>query len=258
MYTAVGWLTALLGVTNLALFHPRLFQESDIAAREGQMKAKLAQQSSIAQNNRWVNLTPDYYGISVIIVTFFIVFFNFVLLETLGTPVSIDQFGWSHSTAITNVGLTMIISSVVSTSIFFLIPYLARKIDERVLLLGFGIVPMILGRLFFFPFFGPSPPQREFGCVDPDTEVVVEGINTAAECATYFVEESNRLRAYQWVVIQHGCPEQQKWCFEMPALNPFIVAVGYALCTLGFPFCIALSQTIFSKMIGPRPQVVFH
>lgn len=58
-----------------------------------------------------------------------------------------------------------------------------------------------------------------------------------------------------WEVIDHGCPETQSWCFEIPALDPFIVAIGYAICTLGFPFCIALSQTIFSKMIGPRPQV---
>jgi len=75
-----------------------------------------------------------------------------VLFFRLGTPVSIDQFGWSDEKAITVVGLTMIISSVVSTSLFFLIPILAKVLDERVLLIGFGIVPMIIGRVFFFPF----------------------------------------------------------------------------------------------------------
>ncbi|CAL8071554.1 unnamed protein product [Orchesella dallaii] len=245
MYTAVGWLTAALGLTNLILFHPKLFRESDIAVREAQMKAKLTQKNGgnlINDNNRWNNLRPDYTGLSVIVVTFFIVFFNFVLLETLGTPVSIDQFGWSHETAITNVGLTMIISSVVSTSIFFLIPRLAMKIDERILLVGFGIVPMIIGRLFFFPFSGDSPPMREFACISHET--VYDNV-TQAECV-----ESG----YHWDVVQHGCPASQTWCFEMPALSPLIVAIGYAICTLGFPFCIALTQTIFSKMIGPRPQ----
>lgn len=43
MYTAVGWLTAVLGLTNLVLFHPKLFRENDIAQREAQMKAKLTQ-----------------------------------------------------------------------------------------------------------------------------------------------------------------------------------------------------------------------
>jgi hypothetical protein len=66
--------------------------------------------------------------------------------------VSIDQFGWSDEKAITVVGLTMIISSIVSTSLFFLIPILAKRFDERILLIGLGIVPMIIGRIFFFPF----------------------------------------------------------------------------------------------------------
>ncbi|ODM98429.1 Major facilitator superfamily domain-containing protein 8 [Orchesella cincta] len=250
MYTAVGWLTAALGLTNLILLHPKLFGESDIAVREAQMKAKLAQRNGgsklnlMNDNNRLKHLRPDYTGLSVIVITFFIVFFNFVLLETLGTPVSIDQFGWSHETAITNVGLTMIISSVVSTSIFFLIPRLAKKIDERMLLVGFGIVPMIAGRLFFFPFSGDSPPMREFGCINRENGTVIQNV-TQVECLG---------SGYHWDVLQHGCPASQTWCFEMPALDPIIVAIGYAICTLGFPFCIALTQTIFSKMIGPRPQ----
>jgi len=51
MYTAVGWLTAALGLTNLILFHPKLFRESDIAVREGQMKAKLAQRNGGSKPN---------------------------------------------------------------------------------------------------------------------------------------------------------------------------------------------------------------
>jgi len=60
---------------------------------------------------------------------------------------------------------------------------------------------------------------------------------------------------HKWVIIDHGCPPSQEWCQTIPALDPIVVAIGYAICTLGFPFCIALSQTIFSKIIGPRPQV---
>lgn len=52
MYTAVGWLTALLGLTNLILFHPKFFQESDIAQREAQMKAKLNAQKQSTRNEK--------------------------------------------------------------------------------------------------------------------------------------------------------------------------------------------------------------
>jgi hypothetical protein len=63
-----------------------------------------------------------------------------------------DQFGWSAEKAIVIIAITMIISSVVSTSLFFLIPVGAKYFDERILLIVFGIVPYTLGRLFFFPF----------------------------------------------------------------------------------------------------------
>jgi hypothetical protein len=42
MYTAVGWLTATLGLINLVFFHPNFFHESDIAIREAQGKAKIS------------------------------------------------------------------------------------------------------------------------------------------------------------------------------------------------------------------------
>lgn len=63
-----------------------------------------------------------------------------------------DQFGWSAERTIVIVGTAMIISSIVSTSLFFLIPVAAKHFDERVLLIGFGVVPYTLGRIFFFPY----------------------------------------------------------------------------------------------------------
>lgn len=38
MYTAAGWTSMLFGIINLVLFHPKLFHESDIAAKEVQYK----------------------------------------------------------------------------------------------------------------------------------------------------------------------------------------------------------------------------
>ncbi|OXA52425.1 Major facilitator superfamily domain-containing protein 8 [Folsomia candida] len=190
---------------------------------------------------------PDYLGIMVIVFTFFIVFFEFVLLETLGTPVSMDQFGWSAERTIVIVGTAMIISSIVSTSLFFLIPIGAKYFDERVLLIGFGVVPYTLGRIFFFPYSSEVAPMRRLGCLHSNgTELV--GLNE---------EQCNANDDVHWKVVQHGCPEAQTWCFELPALTPVTVAIGYAICTLGFPCCMVLCQTIFSKMLGPRPQGVW-
>lgn len=87
--------------------------------------------------------------------------------------------------------------------------------------------------------------MRRLGCLHSNgTELV--GLNE---------EQCNANDDVHWKVVQHGCPEAQTWCFELPALTPVTVAIGYAICTLGFPCCMVLCQTIFSKMLGPRPQV---
>jgi len=193
-----------------------------------------------------MGLKPDYGAISAIVATFFIIFFQFVMLETLGTPVSMEQFGWSATKALTVVGWTMIVSSIVSTTIFFLIPILAKFFDERVLLVGFGMIPMTVGRIFFFPYSSDVAPMERYGCL---TKKGVE--------LTDMDESTCKQLNNTWDLVEYGCPEIQTWCFEIRALSPIVVAVGYAFCTLGFPFCIAMSQTIFSKMLGPKPQGIW-
>ena len=50
-----------------------------------------------------------------------------------------------------------------------------------------------------------------------------------------------------------GC--HLEWCTEQPALNLVQFIVGVVILTLGHPFRIALTQSIYSKMLGPIPQV---
>ena len=40
MYTGAGWIAALCGVVNLVLYHPKLFYESNIAAKEYAAKTR--------------------------------------------------------------------------------------------------------------------------------------------------------------------------------------------------------------------------
>ena len=45
------------------------------------------------------------------------------------------------------------------------------------------------------------------------------------------------------------------WCAEQPALNLVQFIIGVVILTLGHPFRIALTQSIYTKMLGPIPQV---
>lgn len=51
-----------------------------------------------------------------------------------------------------------------------------------------------------------------------------------------------------------GCPSDQEWCRYTPAMTITQFIIGYGFTTIGYPVGVTLVQTIFSKVLGPRPQ----
>lgn len=51
-----------------------------------------------------------------------------------------------------------------------------------------------------------------------------------------------------------GCPSSQEWCRYTPRMTIAQFICGYAFTTIGYPLGVTLIQTIFSKVLGPRPQ----
>jgi len=45
------------------------------------------------------------------------------------------------------------------------------------------------------------------------------------------------------------------WCCTEPALTEYQFFAGMGVGMIGYPYCIALCQAIFSKVLGQRPQV---
>lgn len=54
-----------------------------------------------------------------------------------------------------------------------------------------------------------------------------------------------------------GCPSSQEWCKYTPRLTVTQFVIGYSFTTIGYPIGTTLIQTIFSKLLGPRPQGVW-
>lgn len=53
-----------------------------------------------------------------------------------------------------------------------------------------------------------------------------------------------------------GCPqEEQPWCAESRGMTVAQFLLGYACISVGYSLGVTLIQTIFSKVLGPRPQV---
>ena len=45
------------------------------------------------------------------------------------------------------------------------------------------------------------------------------------------------------------------WCDEQPAISEAQFFLSFFVGFFGYPYCVALTQALFSKAIGPRPQV---
>ena len=52
-----------------------------------------------------------------------------------------------------------------------------------------------------------------------------------------------------------GCPEVYKWCAYTPIVSLPQFLIGTLLIVIGYPTCNVMSYTLYSKILGPKPQV---
>ncbi|XP_047990206.1 major facilitator superfamily domain-containing protein 8 isoform X2 [Leguminivora glycinivorella] len=216
MYTAPAWLNAALGAINLALLLPCTFKERKIAAREAMLAhGKGSEAEALAA------LRPDRVSSWTLVLAFFVLNFSFVLLETLATPLTMDQFAWSKAQALQYMGALMSAGAVLACATFALITPLTRLFEERAILLWGGFLLVGLASVLCIPW-GPGAPP-----LAPANSTEAGG----------------------------GCPAaRQPWCAASRALTVPQFLLGYTAVSVGYPLGVTLIQTIFSKVLGPRPQ----
>lgn len=151
-----------------------------------------------------------------------------------------DQYAWSRAEALHYVGLILTVAAIVSSSTFFVLPVLCRKFSERHILIFVGFLSMAIGRFLFIPFLGGSPPK------------MAESFNLTLDShlPQNVTVDSHSSPGIELV----GCSISQEWCRTTPALPMAQYLMGYALMAFGFPITFTLLQTIYSKVLGCRPQ----
>jgi len=74
----------------------------------------------------------------------------------------------------------------------------------------------------------------------------------------YFVPEltfTNGTALHNEVHGGGGCPYQYKWCQTIPKISFWQFLTGATLVGVGYPIAAVLLSTLYSKVIGPFPQV---
>uniref|UniRef100_A0A2P2I225 Major facilitator superfamily domain-containing protein 8-like n=1 Tax=Hirondellea gigas TaxID=1518452 RepID=A0A2P2I225_9CRUS len=282
LYTAVGWIAALLGLANMLLFMPCIYKEVNISQREAELILHNSKNAS-AKYPR-----PDYFAILVLLVNFFFILFVYVLLETIIVPMGKDLYGWSSEFAIKAVGIGLSVIGVLAFFMFFVCTVLCKKFDERKVYMFVGILPLIIAMSIHFPMGHNYPLMQNCSQSVNNASYVTTSTATTSLFLTatdlysttempvldrnkrffspvdeqqpvqFFTSFSRSKRA---AILDdddscnaNGCPVKQHWCTYTPIIEIPQLIVGNLFGVMGYPIAFTLTSSIFSKMIGPKNQ----
>uniref|UniRef100_A0A667GER5 Major facilitator superfamily domain containing 8 n=1 Tax=Lynx canadensis TaxID=61383 RepID=A0A667GER5_LYNCA len=179
-------------------------------------------------------------------VLFFVVLFIFALFETIVTPLTMDMYAWTREQAVYD-GIILAALGVEAILIFMGVKLLSKKIGERAILLG-GLIIVWVGFFILLPWGNQFPkiqweelhnnsiPNTTFG------EIIITLWKSPRE-------DRNEGPT--------GCPIEQAWCFYTPMIHLAQFLTTAILIGVGYPSCNVTSYTLYSKILGPKPQGVY-
>uniref|UniRef100_A0A8C9DR75 Major facilitator superfamily domain containing 8 n=1 Tax=Prolemur simus TaxID=1328070 RepID=A0A8C9DR75_PROSS len=180
-------------------------------------------------------------------ILFFVVLFIFALFETIITPLTMDMYGWTQEQAVLYDGIILAALGVEAVVILLGVKLLSKKIGERAILLG-GLIVVWVGFFILLPWGNQFPkiqwedlhnnsiPNTTFG------EIII-GLWKSPR------EDHNERPT--------GCPIEQAWCLYTPVIHLAQFLTSAVLIGIGYPVCNLMSYTLYSKILGPKPQGVY-
>jgi len=259
-YTGPAWFSACLALVNLFFLSPVCFTEYDIVKKESEILAARMKENA-SDEQPAILKKPDVWMLVAVIYIQSASQFAFIFLETLGTAMTTDMLGWNETEAITLLGFAFAGAGVYSIFLYASMGWAARKIGERNVLL-IGLILITIGPVAMFPYSGPIAPIRNGTMpttLSPYSTTPMEeqwAQHLQANSAEWIDDETQ----YTLLGIPSGnelggCPaDTQPWCLYTPGVTLTQFIIGFFLIVTGYPFANAISNSLFSKILGPYPQ----
>uniref|UniRef100_A0A5F9CM05 Major facilitator superfamily domain containing 8 n=1 Tax=Oryctolagus cuniculus TaxID=9986 RepID=A0A5F9CM05_RABIT len=180
-------------------------------------------------------------------ILFFVVLFIFALFETILTPLTMDMYAWTQEQAVFYDGIILAALGVEAVLVFMGVKILSKKIGERAILLG-GLIVVWIGFFILLPWGNQFP------------KIQWEDLHNNSIPNTTFGEIIIGL----WKSPREdhsegptGCPIEQAWCLYTPVIHLAQFLISAVLIGIGYPACNVMSYTLYSKILGPKPQGVY-
>ncbi|KAF4084756.1 hypothetical protein AMELA_G00109690 [Ameiurus melas] len=237
MYTAPALLAACFGVINILLV-AIVLREHRVDDHGDQIRAiNYVSEEQLAVPPE-VEGNIDQVAVLTSNVLFFIILFIFAVFETISTPLSMDMFAWTRKEAVLYNGVILAAIGFESVIVFLVVKVISVRFGDRPVLLG-GLAIIFIGFFILLPW-GNQYPKIQWADLQ----------NTSMP-ALVLSPVSNSS------VEPTGCPSDQTWCQFTPAIHLAQYLTSDILIGVGYPACNVMSYTLYSKILGPKPQGLY-
>ncbi|XP_068947289.1 major facilitator superfamily domain-containing protein 8 isoform X2 [Petaurus breviceps papuanus] len=166
---------------------------------------------------------------------------------SIATPLTMDMYAWTREQAVLYNGIILAALGVEAVIVFMGIKVLSKKTGERMLLLG-GLLIVLIGFFILLPW-GNQFPKIQWQ--DLHNNSIPHEPSGARVLYFWKLPTGNSSEA------PTGCPIEQSWCLSTPVIHLAQFLVAAALIGMGYPACNVMSYTLYSKILGPKPQGVY-
>ncbi|XP_043917685.1 major facilitator superfamily domain-containing protein 8 [Protopterus annectens] len=251
MYTAPAFLGAFFGVVNV-IFIIAILREHRIDDLGRRIKSINISEEEDTQVVRDSQGDIDQTAVVTCNILFFVILFIFAIFETISTPLTMDMYAWTRKQAVLYNGIILALIGCESIMAFMAVKMIAKRTGERVILLG-GLLIIFAGFFILLPWGNQFPSIQWADLKNSSVNVTME-----SSLKTF----SNRLSITVQPIQNYtgeptGCPIEQQWCLTTPVIHLAQYLTSDVLIGLGYPVCNVMSYTLYSKILGPKPQGVY-
>lgn len=238
MYTAPALLAAVMGLINiiLVLF---VLKEHHVDDNGRFLQPSINYADDNVEDSVEAEESVDKVAVLTSNALFFIVMFIFAIFETIATPYTMDMFAWTRKEAVLYNGIILCCIGFESILVFIVVKIASQRFGDRPVLLA-GLIIIFCGFFILLPW-GNHYPKIQWADINNNTLVN----RTALASVTNSTVEPT------------GCPFEQTWCQYTPVIHIAQFITSDILIGVGYPTCNVMSYTLYSKILGPKPQGVY-
>lgn len=239
LYTAPAFASVVIAILNVlvVIFWYKEFRV-DIYHDSADVKVETYKHLVEKRGDSIINI--DKKAIIVNLFLYFVVQTAFALHETIFTPLAMDQFAWTRSEATLWVGIIFFVAGCIAVFTFAMTDTLEQKTNDRKLLM-FGFILTLIGFTVYLPWGNTYP--------------TIKGTTTLKATAMTNKTLYNVTFAHQKASVDLvGCPMEYEWCHNTPKMHISQLILGMLCLSVGYPLVMVLTTSMYSKIIGPRPQ----